>query len=99
FIFILRLFSSRASSFSFRMGSPTRGPWFWESQPPVVGLKLTGSRAQQEFTHVGRNGWAFLGRGYKAPLSFPPELLYILCPNDLWAGSPKVKPLRGPPLK
>src|SRR5207253_6867031 len=65
------------------MGSPTRGPFFWESQPPVVGLKSPGSRAQQEFTHVGRNGWAFLGRGYKTPLSFPPELLYILYPNDL----------------
>ena len=27
--------------------------------------------------HVGRKASAFLGRGYKAPLSFPPEPLYI----------------------
>jgi hypothetical protein len=26
--------------------------------------------------HVGRKASAFLGRGYKAPLSFPPEPLY-----------------------
>jgi 4,5-DOPA dioxygenase extradiol len=32
----------------------------------------------ESFTQVGRKASAFLGRGWKAPLSFPSELLVVL---------------------
>ena len=40
---------------------------------------------------VGRKASAFLGRGYKAPLSFPSQLLYVPLSERPMVGQPKSK--------
>src|SRR2546426_11402484 len=65
--------------------SPARGSRGSFGRNPLAELflSLTGQslnlvRASDVFFyHVGRKASAFLGRGYKTPLSFPPELLYL----------------------
>jgi hypothetical protein len=49
--------------------------------------------------HTGRKASDFKGEDIRPSFFFLPTALYFSCPQDLWADSPKVKPLRCPPLK
>src|SRR5437016_5047259 len=66
------------------------------SQERSLTAHLVNTARRGLFTRWAVKPRRFLAEDRRPLFLFLPNCSMFLCPNDLWAGSPKVKPLRGP---